>query len=302
MPTAREPLTVLRALGGSQDLSLAALAKRAGWSRFHFHRAFRRVANETPKQYSLRLRLERAAADLLGTDTAIFAIARTAGFTSHEVFSRAFRRHFGVTPREYRAKVQTSAPKRLLGKHRKFVIGAGPCIRMHYLPINRYEPRAEMTLLSIERKEVLPTPFLYVRRQAARSEVSQTLAECFGIVFGHAMQAGLALAGFPLARYSAIGPGLMTIDAGAPLAQPAAPVGEMQYCELPGGPVVFAIHGGPYDNLGDTHAAIERWMQERKLSQAGPHWEWYVTSPAQHPDPKDWRTHIYYPLEEGNAR
>ena len=44
------------------DESLDALAARAGWSRFHFHRAFRAVTGETPKRYTLRLRLERAAA------------------------------------------------------------------------------------------------------------------------------------------------------------------------------------------------------------------------------------------------
>ena len=155
-----------------------------------------------------------------------------------------------------------------------------------------------MSLLSIERKEIAPLPFLFVRRQAARSEVSQTLAECFGLVFSHCMKAGLAVAGFPLARYPVVGSGLMTIEAGVPLVEPTAAPPGMQYAELPGGPTVFAVHGGPYDELGDTHAAIERWMQQQGLRASGPHWEWYVNDPAEHPDPKDWRTHIYYPLEK----
>jgi len=154
-----------------------------------------------------------------------------------------------------------------------------------------------MPLLSVERKEVAPMPFLFVCRQASASEISATLAECFGMVFGHAMKAGLPLAGFPLARYPVVGP-LMTIEAGVPLLKAAEPEGELEYCELPGGPVVFAVHGGPYDRLGDTHAAVLRWIQERKLRVAGPHWEWYVTDPAEHPNPEDWRTHVYYPLSE----
>lgn len=153
-----------------------------------------------------------------------------------------------------------------------------------------------MPLVSIERKEVAPLPFLYVRRQASQSEMSSTLAECFGIVYPHCMRAGLELAGFPLARYSIVGP-LMTVEAGVPLVSPASPEGEMEYMELPGGPVVFAVHGGPYDQLGDTHAAVLRWMQEHKLQSAGPHWEWYVTDPGEHPDPASWKTHIYYPLK-----
>jgi hypothetical protein len=49
-----------------------------------------------------------------------------------------------------------------------------------------------MSLLSIARKEAAPMPFLFVRRQASHSEVSKTLAECFGIVFPHCLKAGLA--------------------------------------------------------------------------------------------------------------
>jgi AraC family transcriptional regulator len=153
-----------------------------------------------------------------------------------------------------------------------------------------------MSLLSIEQQQLAALPFLFVRRQTARSELSQTLAECFGQVFTHCMTTGIAVAGFPLARYPTVGAGLMTVEAGVPLAQATAAPEGMHYTELPGGPTVFAVHGGAYDELGDTHAAIERWMQQHGLHASGPHWEWYVTDPAGHPDPKDWRTHIYYPL------
>lgn len=295
--------TVLAALARSPagGASLDELAARSGWSRFHFHRTFRKVVAETPKQYGLRLRLEHAAAALLASDDTILAVSRAAGFRSHEVFTRAFCRHFGRTPRQYRAGRRQSTSKQALGRHRHYAARSGPCIRLFHLPVHHVPRRAAMPLLSIERKEIASLPFLYVRRQAARSEIAQTLAECFGIVFSHAMKAGLTLAGFPLARYPAAGPGLVTIEAGVPLAEPAAPAGEMHYCELPGGPVAFAIHGGAYDGLADTHAAIERWMQEQGVRAAGPPWEWYVTDPAQHPDPNEWRTHVYYPLAHDGA-
>lgn len=298
-----ELLTVLGALGRSpaRGASLDELAARSGWSRFHFHRTFRKVIAETPKQYGLRLRLERAAAILLATDDSILAVSRAAGFKSHEVFTRAFRSHFGRTPRCYRAGRRPSTSKQALARHRKYAASAGPCIHLYGQFIASVPRRTDMPLLSIERKEIASQPFLYVRRQAARSEIAQTLAECFGIVFTHAMKAGLPLAGFPLARYPAAGPGLVTIEAGVPLAEPATPVGEMHYCDLPGGPAAFAVHGGPYDGLADTHAAIERWMQERGLRAAGPPWEWYVTDPAGHPDPNEWRTHVYYPLTADSA-
>jgi AraC family transcriptional regulator len=51
-----------------EDVSLSALARLAHRSPFHLHRRFAEVAGETPKAYTSRVRLDRAAADLLATD------------------------------------------------------------------------------------------------------------------------------------------------------------------------------------------------------------------------------------------
>ena len=67
------------------------------------------MVGETPKQYTLRLRLEGAAARMLASDDSIVDVALAAGFNSHEVFTRAFRRHFGRTPAEYRANALAGA-------------------------------------------------------------------------------------------------------------------------------------------------------------------------------------------------
>lgn len=85
-----------------EDLSLDALAKRVRLSPFHFHRLFRLAVGETLKQYTQRLRLERAANRLIIHDTTILDVALDSGFQSHETFSREFKRRFQVTPRGYR--------------------------------------------------------------------------------------------------------------------------------------------------------------------------------------------------------
>ena len=85
-----------------EDLSLDAVAKRARLSSFHFHRLFRSAIGETLKQYTQRLRLERAANRLVIHDTTILDVALDSGFQSHETFSREFKRRFQVTPRGYR--------------------------------------------------------------------------------------------------------------------------------------------------------------------------------------------------------
>ena len=85
-----------------QDLSLEALANRARLSHFHFHRLFRSAVGETLKQYTLRLRLERAANRLVINDSTILEVALDSGFHSHETFSRQFKRRFNVAPKDYR--------------------------------------------------------------------------------------------------------------------------------------------------------------------------------------------------------
>ena len=84
------------------DLSLETLAHVSGFSRFHWHRIYRAVRGETTAQTVRRLRLERAAAMLRETSWPVERIARKAGFTGSEVFSRSFLRSYGTTPSQFR--------------------------------------------------------------------------------------------------------------------------------------------------------------------------------------------------------
>ncbi len=86
------------------DLSLVALAGVADCSPPYFARRFTGMMSETPKQYTSRLRLERAALRLVLLEDSILHIALDCGFSNHETFSRAFRRRFRVTPQSFRQK------------------------------------------------------------------------------------------------------------------------------------------------------------------------------------------------------
>lgn len=89
-----------------QPLELAELAAIAGFAPHHFHRVFRQVTGETPKAYLRRLRLERAVYRLKVSPDNVLEIALDAGFTTHETFTRAFARQFGMTPSEFRAMLR----------------------------------------------------------------------------------------------------------------------------------------------------------------------------------------------------
>ena len=63
-----------------------------------------RAAGETRKQFTIRLRLERAALRLLMHEDSILSVAMDCGFANHETFSRAFRRQFDMLPSVYRKR------------------------------------------------------------------------------------------------------------------------------------------------------------------------------------------------------
>jgi AraC family transcriptional regulator len=81
---------------------LEELAEAAAFSPYHFHRVYRLLAGETPAETLSRLRLSRAAADLLKTPLPLERVARRAGFGSVAAFARAFRAAYGIPPGAYR--------------------------------------------------------------------------------------------------------------------------------------------------------------------------------------------------------
>ena len=85
-----------------QDLSLDRLADEAGISPFHFHRVFSALTGESVHALTTRIRMERALAPTRrGKPLQWKAIAIEVGYRSTDVFSRAFKRHFGCSPSEF---------------------------------------------------------------------------------------------------------------------------------------------------------------------------------------------------------
>ena len=153
MPTPSELLSLLRHVGGrlDGDVSLDALAGRAGWSPFHLHRAFRRLVGETPKAYTQRLRLDRAAARLVTGTARVVDIALDSGFASHEVFSRAFRRRFGRSPERYRAAAKSAATAEARARHAEITEASGPCLTLYHLSLENSSRSRVMSTPAIER-------------------------------------------------------------------------------------------------------------------------------------------------------
>jgi AraC family transcriptional regulator len=86
------------------ELSVDDIARVAGVSRFHLSRLFGVVVGQSLTGYARARRLSEAARVLAGGAPDILAVALSAGYGSHEAFTRAFRDHFGVTPESVRAQ------------------------------------------------------------------------------------------------------------------------------------------------------------------------------------------------------
>jgi len=86
-----------------EPLTVPDLARAAGVSAAHFSREFRRAFGESPHQYLLTRRLERAAALLRNTDRPVTDICFDVGLTSVGSFTTSFRRIYGTSPSSYRA-------------------------------------------------------------------------------------------------------------------------------------------------------------------------------------------------------
>ena len=88
----------------AEPLHVDDLARVAELPRFGFLRTFKAQVGESPYQYLIGHRLERAAAAMRGSDRPVLDLALEHGFEDPGRFARMFARRFGCTPRAWRAR------------------------------------------------------------------------------------------------------------------------------------------------------------------------------------------------------
>ena len=86
-----------------KQIRIDDLSKNVNLSKFHFHRIFSKFSNETMKQFIVRTKMERSAMFLaIRTDISMTEIAHRYGYSESSAYNRAFRKHFEMTPLEFR--------------------------------------------------------------------------------------------------------------------------------------------------------------------------------------------------------
>ncbi|MCD7821798.1 MAG: AraC family transcriptional regulator [Clostridiales bacterium] len=89
-----------------EDLTTKTVSDYFGYSREYFCRLFKRHSNQTFKQYLTELRLNAALSQLRTTDHGVGQIGMDCGFPDEKTFFAAFKRRAGMTPSQYRARLQ----------------------------------------------------------------------------------------------------------------------------------------------------------------------------------------------------
>lgn len=97
-----------------QKIELEEIAKIGGYNVAYTSQFFKRQMGISFVEYVLRLRLRDATTRLTTTDEAIARIASSCGFADIKAFNVAFKKHFNLTPTEYRKQVKALGRKTIL--------------------------------------------------------------------------------------------------------------------------------------------------------------------------------------------
>ena len=255
------PVLVHIQAGLDKDLSLAALAAQTGLSQSTLKRRIEATTGETPRLYVERLRLERAAAQLMLRQSTIIEIALDNGFASHEVFARAFKRHFGVSPSVWRERRGVGD----LGQHDRQP-GLSEAIEGAEISSTR------VTTLR-------PIQVAFLRHTGPYDEVDPSL---WGRARERLTELGYATDGLPLGIAQdpphITPPERLRFDAGWTIDRDLPPECGLGQQTVAGGSYAFTTYVGPFSRIGHAYELIgQRVMRHPEMVVYGASIEWYRT-------------------------
>lgn len=99
--------TLVKAIEQNIDNSEFGIQELCEISRYSYQQVYRKVkalTGESINEFIRTVRLKRAAQYLAQSDTRISEIMYSVGFNSHSYFTKCFREHFGLSPKEYAEK------------------------------------------------------------------------------------------------------------------------------------------------------------------------------------------------------
>ena len=233
-------------------LDLTVLADVACLSPHHFHRIYHAMQGETAADTVRRLRLHRAAVELITGELPVTRIAQRAGYGSQEAFTRAFKTAYGVPPGRYRASFVPS-PISTGRSERTGPTGA--------------EDAMDTTMT--HQATIRETPALRVAALAHHGDylsIGSTFERLAAMAAGQGLFGpGTRLFGIYYDDPSTTARDALRADACLTLPDGRVPGGELQVREIRGGRYAVTLHVGPYAELHIPYT----WLYGTWLPQSG---------------------------------
>ena len=257
-----------------EDMDLDRLSEIACLSAHHWHRVYRAVHNETLATTVRRLRLHRAAGDLVRSERSVRDIAVRWGYPNLQSFTRTFAAAYGMPPARYRRE----------GSHRAYAPGNDKeSSRMFDVAI---------TTLPAQRLLCVPHSGSYMG-------IGKAFEALYGTLFSrNIFQPDMRMIGLFLDDPDLVVEeklrSFACVTAGADVPAEAPLVSRM----LAGGDYAVLRHKGPYANMG----AAYRWLYGTWLPASGRSirdevmFEAYLNNPREVP-PNELLTEICLPLQ-----
>lgn len=268
-----------------QEWTVESVSKLAGYSPYHFHRIFRGLTGESIAACISRLRLERAAFQLIASDRSIQEIWAASGFNSGEVFGRNFRKAYNKTPSAFRAEYQKiwQLPGRVHLGQKMETASQG---NAESFPV---------TIQTLSDIRVLGLRFVGPYLQAAEiwPELLQ-FAQEQNIRLGPASRLGICHDDPDLTEASRL-----RYDGCLVVSDDQIKPEHFQEQRIAGGRYAVWDHRGPYEELEDIYRRLlGEWLpQSREQIRDLPCLEIYETTPFDDGAPQDYVTKICLALE-----
>lgn len=253
-----------------QVISIEELEDLSNYSYRNIQRIFRYTCGETIGAYQKRLRVENAYKMLIYGNNSISSIALTVGFANLASFSKAFKQHFLLSPKEAKAQ-----KKPLLAKAEIFPSEAATLIKPEIVYVPALKVYYKSGFINYVHEEVELQWEKFMRYGFAKKGV-----DFYGVV-----------ADEPLIRENQV----CRYDtcAGAPAAHTKLPTKT-----IAGGRYAQFIHYGDYETIEETYSQIySGWILSTQLEfGATPIIEKYVRHPDNTNTPEELVTYIWLPL------
>ena len=150
--------------------------------------------------------------------------------------------------------------------------------------------------IEVQLQRVESFSYICILDSCALEDVSSRMENLYNELLVFGAKQGKDMTARPVAIYHRLEEKKAVFEMGIPVVEPISVSGRIRLMTMPEREHAVADYYGSFDTLEDGHHAVQQWLIRYRRKLAGYPWEMYVTDPAAEPDPNNWLTRIYYPV------